>query len=464
MKCLSLFANVGIGETYFKQIGVDVVVANELLVDRAEFYKKMHPDCVMVGGEEYRQFPDATTEKDRNEGADITDPAIFSEIIEKSKQANVEFIMATPPCQGMSIAHAKRADKNDSRNSLIKQVVRATKELKPKYVLIENVPGMASEKTYIAKDEAVIEIEETAAAKLFESLKAQGVEKWLPDEKKPEVALILAECTEEEFISAAVNKQTNIMPYIKKALGEEYTLRHHVLDAAAYATPHYRKRLITLISRNDCPEWIHPNRLDTAELTVDDVIGHLPSLEAHEDSPIKWHSMKHKSLAPRHVHWMRHTPTGETAFDNEVWCPCTTEKVKVEGYNEEVEISRKIKGFRSTYKRMSWDKPAPTVTMMNGSINSQNNVHPGRIKEDGTFSDARVLTIKELCAIIGLPLDWVDHLEHTKQRESFLRHVLGECFPPMMAKSIVANIPTLEINNGDTTEDTIRSDRANRRV
>ena len=218
MKCLSLFANVGIGETYFKQIGVDVVVANEMLVDRAEFYKEVHPDCVMVGGEEYRQFPDATIEKERNLGADITDPAIFSEIIEKSRQANVEFIMATPPCQGMSIAHAKRADKNDSRNSLIKQVVRATKELKPKYVLIENVPGMASEKTYIAKDEAVIEIEEAAAARLFESLKAQGVEKWLPDEKKPEVALILAECTEKEFISAAVNKQTNIMPYIKKAL------------------------------------------------------------------------------------------------------------------------------------------------------------------------------------------------------------------------------------------------------
>ncbi|MBJ40319.1 MAG: DNA (cytosine-5-)-methyltransferase [Gammaproteobacteria bacterium] len=390
MKCLSLFANVGIGETYFKQIGIDVVVANELLVDRAEFYKEMHPDCAMVGGEEYRQFPDATTEKERNLGADITDPTIFSEIIEKSQQANVDFIMATPPCQGMSVAHAKRADKNDPRNSLIKQVVRATKELKPKYVLIENVPGMASEKTFILDDDGA---------------------------------------------------RINIMPYVEKVLGEEYILRHHVLDAVDYATPHHRKRLITLLSRRDCPEWYHPNKFDIAEFTVEDVIGDLPSLEPGEDSPIKWHSMKHKHLAARHVHWMRHTPTGQTAFDNEIWCPCTTEKVKVEGYDEEVEISRKIKGFRSTYKRMHWDRPAPTVTMMNGSINSQNNVHPGREREDGTFSDARVLTIKELCAIIGLPLDWVDHLEHTPQQENFLRRVLGECFPPMMAKAIVSNIP-----------------------
>ena len=154
--------------------------------------------------------------------------------------------------------------------------------------------------------------------------------------------------------------------------------------------------------------------------------------------------MKHKNLAARHVHWMRHTPTGQTAFDNEIWCPCTTERVKVEGYDEEVEISRKIKGFKTTYKRMDWDNPAPTVTMANGSINSQNNVHPGRRNEDGTFSDARVLTIRELCAIVGLPLGWVDHLEHTQQRESFLRKVLGECFPPMMAKHIVGKMPTVK--------------------
>ena len=43
MKGLSLFSNVGIGETYLEQIGIEIIVANELLEDRAEFYKKVYP-------------------------------------------------------------------------------------------------------------------------------------------------------------------------------------------------------------------------------------------------------------------------------------------------------------------------------------------------------------------------------------------------------------------------------------
>ena len=38
IKGLSLFANVGIAETYLHQVGIDIVVANELLPERARFY------------------------------------------------------------------------------------------------------------------------------------------------------------------------------------------------------------------------------------------------------------------------------------------------------------------------------------------------------------------------------------------------------------------------------------------
>ena len=36
---LSLFSNVGIAEIFLKNIGVDVVLANEILSDRSKFYK-----------------------------------------------------------------------------------------------------------------------------------------------------------------------------------------------------------------------------------------------------------------------------------------------------------------------------------------------------------------------------------------------------------------------------------------
>lgn len=40
MKALSLFANIDIAEAYLKEIGVDVVVANEFVEKRAELYQK----------------------------------------------------------------------------------------------------------------------------------------------------------------------------------------------------------------------------------------------------------------------------------------------------------------------------------------------------------------------------------------------------------------------------------------
>ena len=44
MRAVSLFSNVGIAETYFKDIGVHVAVANELLPQRADFYRHLYPE------------------------------------------------------------------------------------------------------------------------------------------------------------------------------------------------------------------------------------------------------------------------------------------------------------------------------------------------------------------------------------------------------------------------------------
>ena len=51
MNGVSLFANVGIAETYIKKHNINIVVANELLENRAKFYKQMHPNCNMIQGD-----------------------------------------------------------------------------------------------------------------------------------------------------------------------------------------------------------------------------------------------------------------------------------------------------------------------------------------------------------------------------------------------------------------------------
>lgn len=352
MKTLTLFTNVGIDEWYLHTEGIEVVVANELLEDRAKFYRKLYPNTNMICGS-------------------ITDPDVYNKIVKASQ--GIELIIATPPCQGMSQANALRAQKDDPRNSLIKKVVSLINELDPKHVLIENVSGMAN-----------------------------------------------------TFINHK-GKTVNIMEYIKNNIPKKYTINSEVLNASDHGTPQHRKRLITLISSKGL--WEMPQKQEK-KITVRQAIGHLPSIEAGEKTDIPWHfGRKHND---NHILWMKHTPTGKTAFDNKVHFPQTKDK--------KTGLIRKIKGFNTTYKRIKWDEPSPTIGMTNGSINSQNNVHPGNLLEDGTYSDARVLSVKELVILCGLPETCFDKYEGIVT-ENFLRHVIGECFPPKMCLEIIKKIP-----------------------
>jgi DNA (cytosine-5)-methyltransferase 1 len=357
---LSLFANVGIGETYIHKHGVKIKVANEFLKDRCDFYRHLHPDVDVIEG-------------------DITDRKIYNKIIKRAKEHKCEFILATPPCQGMSIARGKK-NPEDERNLLIKYVMGAIKDLNPKYVIIENVPTMLDTEIKVGRKTLTI----------------------------------------EDYIKGSLER-------LGKLKGrDEYFVNHLVIDAAHYGTPQHRRRVIFLIS--NVARWEFPNveRI----IPLKEVIRHLPSLEAGEESPNdKYHKApKHNE---KHVEWMRHTPEGRSAFDNKVHYP----KVK----DKESGNYRRIKGYSTTYKRMSWDKPAPTVTMGNGSISSQNNVHPGRPTDvKGIYSDARVLTLRELFIITGLPDDW----EPPEWAEdSLTRKVIGECFLPRLVERLVEVMP-----------------------
>ena len=48
MKVLSLFANIGVAEAYLSEIGVDVVLANELIERRAKLYSQIYPNTRMI--------------------------------------------------------------------------------------------------------------------------------------------------------------------------------------------------------------------------------------------------------------------------------------------------------------------------------------------------------------------------------------------------------------------------------
>ena len=343
MNGVSLFANVGIAETYIANHGINIVVANELLENRARFHKENHPQCTPIVG-------------------DITDKKIYSQVLQKSKESNCEFLIATPPCQGMSVAGKMQED--DPRNSLIKHVIELALDLKPKHILIENVPGIL--KTYLSVN----------------------------------------------------GKKTKVVDYITNSL-KNYFVNYQVVDSADYGTPQSRKRAIFLIS--SVAKWEFPKK--QKRITVKEAIAHLPSLESNQTSDIEYHNAKEHNS--RHIFSLKHTPSGKSALQNKIHYP-------------KKEDGTRIKGYATTYKRIDWDKPAPTITMANGSISSQNNVHPGTLQKDGTYSDARVLTLKEIFILTGLPDDWHPPKWAT---ENLIRQVIGEGVPPRLIDALLTTIP-----------------------
>lgn len=341
---ISLFANVGIAETYFKENNINIAVANELLPKRCKIYKHLYPTCNLVCG-------------------DISDKTIFNKLITLYKENNCKFLIATPPCQGMS--QAGKMNPDDPRNALIIHTINFIKQTRPQNIIIENVPQI-----------------------LKFSIKINGIQK-------------------------------KIVDYITEELSPlGYHINYDILDASDYNTPQTRKRAIFLIS--NISKWDFPPK--QPKITVKQSIGNLPPLESGEKSNIPRHYAK--KHADRHIEWMKNTPTGQTAFDNKTHYP--------------QKDGRKIKGYRTTYKRMEWDKPAPTITMCNGAISSQNNVHPGRKLKDGTYSDARVLSPLELLRLTGLPDNW-NYPEDISDNQ--LRQIIGEGFPPRFAQSLLTTMP-----------------------
>lgn len=352
MKGLSLFASAGIGETYLSDIGVDIIVSNELLQKRSDLHQKIYPNCLSICG-------------------DITDSIVFERIIKAAQ--GVDFLLASPPCQGMSIAGKNRQQEamiNDERNFLINYVFKTIERLSPQYVLIENVKQLLSIKLpYNGELLTVVEI-------------------------------------------------------LNLKFGEKYEIDARAVDAADYGVPQTRIRaIIKMYPKNT--RWNWPEPVDH-KVTVMDAIGHLPSLEAGEDSGIKWHYARPHDA--KNILWMRNTPTGCSAFSNPIYYP-----QKADG--------TRIKGYESSYRRIKWNEPAPTITIRNDCIASQRNVHPGRELPDGTYSDARVLTPLELMLLDSLPSDW-NIPENTP--EILIRQVIGESIPPLMIKKIVQEIPVLK--------------------
>jgi DNA (cytosine-5)-methyltransferase 1 len=350
LNAVSLFSCIGVGEYYLKDIGINTVVANEIEPKRCQTYKFFHPETEIICG-------------------DIIDKNVKNKILTASKKHNIDIIIATPPCQGMSSVGKNKKDgtlNNDNRNLLILETLEIIDSISPNYIIIENVPRFLK-------------------------------------------------------VNYTYNKKTLTIPeLLNEKYGKKYNIEVDIFNSADFGIPQVRNRVFIRLYKKGL-NWNKPI-LEEKQITVADAIGNLPSLESGMKSDLKNHWAR---IHPKNqIEWMKYTPTGQSAFNNEKYFPINKD-------------GRKIKGYKNCYRRIDWDKPAPTVTMRNEIISSQNNVHPGRKLKNNTWSDARVLTLRELLILTSLPPD-IDL--PTDISDTALRQFIGEGIPPKMMQKILEGI------------------------
>lgn len=266
IKAVSLFANVGIAETYFNELGIDVVVANELLPERSRFYSHLYPNVNIITG-------------------DITDSNVFEKVISATNEIGVDMLIATPPCQGMSCAGRK--DPKDPRNFLIYYAIEAVKRIRPRFVIFENVTMQQHTQIY-----------------------CDGEYYFIPEYVEKELS---------EFYKFNSNRIVNTMDYGVPQSRQRYI--YLLVDKSEGIEWEFPKKDTHIITTQEAIG--HLPSLDPL-LREESERWRFPDYEKKKEvglSVSKWHRPPVHSW--KQVEWMVHTPSGQSAFKNSVYYPKT---------------------------------------------------------------------------------------------------------------------------------------------
>lgn len=378
---ISLFSCAGVGCYGFKMEGFSCIASVELSQRRLNVQtyndKCKYPTGYICG--------DMT--------ADATKERVFAEIERwkrHEKLKKVDVLIATPPCQGISVQNHKK--KNEiNRNSLVVESVEMVDRIRPKVFVFENV--MAFEKTLcITKDEQI----------------------------KP------------------------IGEFIRETLGSEYIISSRILNFMNYGANSSRTRTLVIGVNKSYKESIVPYDLFPSfskEKTLREVIGDFPALEWGEISKDDfYHAFRTYDVRMRD--WIHDLKEGESAFDNDD--PLKRPHRFVDG-----EIVENIQKNRDKYTRQRWNRFIQCVHTRNDQLAAQNTIHP---EEDRVFSIREIMKMMNIPSSfnwVNLTLEQLNALNETekrrvyKQNETNIRQCLGEAVPTIIMQQIAHRIKEL---------------------
>jgi DNA (cytosine-5)-methyltransferase 1 len=455
---ISTFSGGGIGDAGIEWgCNVPVISACELVPDRAGLIRHNYPQTKVFQGDIW----------------DLKDD-IIDHSNETLKSKSPWLFVMSPPCQGMSSNGAGRIrasmsegkrPKEDLRNRLVLPGVEIIEKIKPSWFLLENVRRM-------------------------------------------ENTIITNENGELENILDLLGRRLH-------PLG--YTIRSAIIDFRDLGVPHHRQRLITIgcriqsivsmvpigpIFQNE-PSILHPSQSHGGDglpshVTMRECIGHMPKLDARKKTVDEKDPFHHiPKWSEQQYHWMENTPEGSTAFQNNTCISCkfegnTDDDISCQkcgdklpkpqlsvmewtcpecgfnhraskmscrcGYNKTSEDvpklnTRMIRGFKTSYRRLKWDKPASTLTMNSGVISSDMKGHP---EQNRVLSVREILLLSTLQSHPSTEYQWDGKYEFQSLMESgetfygglftpkLVRQVIGESIPPLAMYNIVNRLKHLD--------------------
>lgn len=377
---ISLFSSAGIGCYGFKMEGFECIATNELIarrLDMQRFNKKCKYESGYICG-------DITREE--------TKDALFSQIgLWKTEEgvSRVDVLIATPPCQGMSVANHKKSETEIVRNSLVIESIKIIKEVHPKFFIFENVP-----------------------------------------------AFMKTICTDTDGINKPIGDA------IKSHLGESYSYASQIINFKNYGACSSRQRTVVIGVANDYANEVSPFELYpsfTPERTLRQVIGHMrPLREFGEiDREDIYHAFR---IYPEHMRsWISDLKEGQSAFENG-----DDKKKPHQIIGGELVINQQKNGDK--YRRQFWNKVGPCIHTRNDQLASQNTIHPS---DDRVFSIRELMlmmTVPSSFKWVETDFDKLNQMSEAKKKaflkkeEIKIRQSLGEAVPTVIFKEIARKI------------------------
>ncbi len=379
---ISLFSSAGVGCYGFKMNDFDCVATLELIERRLNI-QRINNKCKYDSGYICGDITKLETK------TKLYDEINYWKLREKMN--DVDVVIATPPCQGMSVANHKKTDDEIIRNSLVIESINIISRILPKFFVFENVP-----------------------------------------------AFIKTICTDNDKVDKTIGEA------IKVNLGSSYNYVSKVLNFKNYGSNSSRTRTLVIGVRKDISAFCSPYDFFpdySVEKTLRQVIGDmLPLNEPYEFDPNDiYHFFRGYDKNMRN--WISCLKEGQSAFDNE----------KIENRPHQIingKIVENVKKNGDKYTRQYWDKVGPCIHTRNDQLASQSTIHP---HDDRVFSIRELMKLMSIPFEFkwsNVSLEDLNKLSHEskikfmKKEEINIRQSIGEAVPTNIFFQIAKKIKT----------------------